>query len=87
MQQKLNAAMPLAGEAEGSHLYVCGPAGFTGHVLDTAKQQGWSDNSLRTVGGRVRVLCRIHRLVDGLANDRLSTRWGIKYLTMFDRRS
>nr|O05617.1 RecName: Full=Vanillate O-demethylase oxidoreductase; AltName: Full=Vanillate degradation ferredoxin-like protein [Pseudomonas sp. HR199]CAA72288.1 reductase-subunit oxygenase [Pseudomonas sp.] len=45
-QQKLNAAALLAAEAEGTHLYVCGPGGFMGHVLDTAKEQGWADNRL-----------------------------------------
>ncbi|WP_326544287.1 PDR/VanB family oxidoreductase [Pseudorhodoferax sp.] len=39
--QKLDAARLLARPAAGTHLYVCGPAGFIDHVVGTAKAQGW----------------------------------------------
>ncbi|GHC83744.1 vanillate O-demethylase oxidoreductase [Pseudorhodoferax aquiterrae] len=39
--QKLDAARLLATPAAGTHVYVCGPAGFIDHVVGTAKAQGW----------------------------------------------
>lgn len=29
-----------------THLYVCGPGGFMGHVLETAKNTGWAEGQL-----------------------------------------
>lgn len=43
---RLDAAKVLAGPAPDLHLYVCGPAGFMQHVLDSARSQGWSDAQL-----------------------------------------
>ncbi|RRV38173.1 PDR/VanB family oxidoreductase [Pseudomonas sp. p106] len=40
-QQKLNAAAILDAVDEGRHLYVCGPAGFMNHILDTGEAAGW----------------------------------------------
>jgi ferredoxin-NADP reductase len=31
----------LSGQPLGTHVYVCGPAGFIGRVIDTAKACGW----------------------------------------------
>lgn len=42
----LNAARVLAQPGENVHLYVCGPGGFMQHVLDSAKAQGWQEDSL-----------------------------------------
>jgi vanillate O-demethylase ferredoxin subunit len=39
--QKLDILRLLASPDAGTHLYVCGPAGFIGFVLDSAKAQGW----------------------------------------------
>lgn len=44
--QKLDANRLLAHPAAGTHLYVCGPAGFIAHVLDTAKRCGWPDEQV-----------------------------------------
>jgi vanillate O-demethylase ferredoxin subunit len=40
--QKLDAGALLGSPADGTHLYVCGPAGFMNHVLDSADAAGWS---------------------------------------------
>lgn len=40
-EQKLDAASLLANPGPGAHLYVCGPGGFMGHILDSAEQAGW----------------------------------------------
>ncbi|SFV15231.1 PDR/VanB family oxidoreductase [Pseudoduganella namucuonensis] len=39
--QKLDLAALLAAPDPETHLYVCGPGGFIGHVVDTAKGLGW----------------------------------------------
>ena len=39
--QKLDAAAVLAAPLPGTHLYICGPAGFIDHVVGTAKAKGW----------------------------------------------
>lgn len=39
--QKLDAAALLARPMPGTHLYVCGPAGFIDHVVSTANASGW----------------------------------------------
>jgi len=36
----------MAEHSLDAHLYVCGPAGFLDHVLDTARDAGWTDNRL-----------------------------------------
>ncbi|MET0498367.1 MAG: PDR/VanB family oxidoreductase [Steroidobacteraceae bacterium] len=41
--QKFDAVKLLAQPSPGTHLYVCGPSGFMNHVLQAAKQNGWSD--------------------------------------------
>ena len=45
-ETRLDAAQVLANPQPGQHLYVCGPAGFMAHVLDTAKAQGWGEDHL-----------------------------------------
>jgi len=44
--QRFDAAKALAGAEPGTHLYVCGPAGFMEHVLGTARSLGWPDDRL-----------------------------------------
>ena len=39
--QKLNLQNLLAQPDPGTALYVCGPTGFIGHVVETAKANGW----------------------------------------------
>jgi vanillate O-demethylase ferredoxin subunit len=39
--QRLDIMTLLAAPDAGTHLYVCGPAGFIAFVLDSAKAQGW----------------------------------------------
>jgi vanillate monooxygenase ferredoxin subunit len=39
--QKLQLDPLLATPGPGTHLYVCGPAGFIAHVTDFAKTRGW----------------------------------------------
>lgn len=39
--QRLSTAQVLASPADGVHLYVCGPAGFIDHVVETAKSNAW----------------------------------------------
>ncbi|MBE7941517.1 MULTISPECIES: PDR/VanB family oxidoreductase [Ramlibacter] len=41
--QKLDAAALLAQPDPGTHLYVCGPAGYIEHVVGTARAAGWDD--------------------------------------------
>lgn len=40
-QQKLDAGTLLMSPADGTHLYVCGPAGFMTHILESADAAGW----------------------------------------------
>ncbi len=42
-EQKLDIAAVLSRQQPGTHLYVCGPGGFIGHVLEAAKRAGWTD--------------------------------------------
>jgi vanillate monooxygenase ferredoxin subunit len=44
--QKLNLQKVLAQPDPGTAIYVCGPAGFIGHVVDTAKANGWSGEQI-----------------------------------------
>lgn len=44
--QKLAADRLLAQQPAGTHLYVCGPAGFIAHVLDQARRCGWPEDQL-----------------------------------------
>ncbi|MDI4665622.1 PDR/VanB family oxidoreductase [Xanthobacter autotrophicus] len=44
--QRLNAAERLATPDPHTHAYVCGPAGFIAHILDTARANGWADAQL-----------------------------------------
>ena len=40
-EQRLELASLLGQPDEGTHLYVCGPAGFIEHVLGAARDGGW----------------------------------------------
>lgn len=42
----MNGAQVLANPQPDVHLYVCGPAGFMQHVLDSARTQGWAEDRL-----------------------------------------
>jgi vanillate O-demethylase ferredoxin subunit len=42
-EQKLDLAAVLRAAPAGTHLYTCGPAGFLGHVLETARALGWPE--------------------------------------------
>lgn len=44
--QKLNLAKVLAQPDPDTAIYVCGPAGFIGHVVDTAKASGWAGGQI-----------------------------------------
>lgn len=46
-QQKLDARAAIGAAAADRHLYVCGPAGFMDHVLETARGLGWAEERLR----------------------------------------
>jgi vanillate O-demethylase ferredoxin subunit len=41
-EQKLDAAAAIGAPDPDTHLYVCGPGGFIGHVVDTAQRLGWA---------------------------------------------
>lgn len=45
-EQRFDATHVLAQRFEDTHLYVCGPAGFMSHVLETAHRLGWTDAQL-----------------------------------------
>lgn len=40
-EQKFDAARVLGAPVDGRHVYVCGPKGFIGYVLETAQSLGW----------------------------------------------
>ncbi|GGY59827.1 PDR/VanB family oxidoreductase [Pseudoduganella albidiflava] len=42
----LDVAAALSDCPAGTHVYVCGPAGYIDHVLATARSLGWSDDRL-----------------------------------------
>ena len=44
--QKLNLQKLLVQPGPDTALYVCGPTGFIGHVVDTAKANGWSGEQI-----------------------------------------
>jgi ferredoxin-NADP reductase len=44
--ERADLAALLAAPSEGTHLYVCGPAGFMDAVIATALAQGWRDDHL-----------------------------------------
>ena len=44
-EQRLDMAAVCTPQ-EGTHLYVCGPAGFMDAVLDTARERGWPEDRL-----------------------------------------
>lgn len=44
--QKLNLQKVLAQPYPDTALYVCGPTGFIGHVVDTAKANGWAGEQI-----------------------------------------
>ncbi|MBA4327584.1 MAG: oxidoreductase [Polaromonas sp.] len=45
-QHQLDLAAVLQAMPAGTHLYTCGPAGFLGHVLQTAREHGWPEDRL-----------------------------------------
>lgn len=45
-EQKLDLPGLLAGQEEGAHIYVCGPAGFIDYVTNTARSLGWPDEQV-----------------------------------------
>lgn len=45
---RLDIRKALAATQEGTHLYVCGPAGFIDAVLGAAKNLGWSEERLHS---------------------------------------
>ncbi|BAI75663.1 vanillate monooxygenase (plasmid) [Azospirillum sp. B510] len=44
--ERLDARRILADPAADAHLYVCGPAPFIAHILETATAQGWAEERL-----------------------------------------
>ncbi|MBB5373080.1 vanillate O-demethylase ferredoxin subunit [Acidocella aromatica] len=46
--QKLDAAAVLAAASPGTHIYVCGPAGFIAHIYATARAAGWAEDRLHS---------------------------------------
>jgi vanillate O-demethylase ferredoxin subunit len=45
-EQRFDADEVLASPTPGTHLYVCGPAGFLDHVLARAEVHGWSSQQV-----------------------------------------
>lgn len=45
-EQTLDAAAAIGPPNPETHLYVCGPAGFMDHVLETARKLGWKEPQL-----------------------------------------
>ncbi|MDW5444810.1 PDR/VanB family oxidoreductase [Polaromonas sp. SM01] len=43
---KFDLVAALQTAPPGTHLYTCGPAGFLGHVLQTARDHGWPEERL-----------------------------------------
>ena len=43
---RLDIPALLAAQPAGTHLYVCGPAGFIDHVVTTAKALGWAQDHI-----------------------------------------
>ena len=44
--QQLDAAAAIGAPEPGTHLYVCGPAGYMAWLLDTARALGWPEDQL-----------------------------------------
>lgn len=44
--QRLNAPSLLRSQPQGTHLYVCGPAGFMNAMLTAARDAGWPEDRL-----------------------------------------
>lgn len=44
--QKLDAAAAIGAPEPGTHLYVCGPAGYMAWLLDSARALGWPEERL-----------------------------------------
>lgn len=44
--QRLDARSLLSSQPQGTHLYVCGPAGFMNAMLATAREAGWPEDRL-----------------------------------------
>src|SRR5690606_17390616 len=42
----LNLNIVLADPVASKHLYICGPTGFMNWVIDTARQKGWSEETI-----------------------------------------
>src|SRR3989344_2473039 len=45
-EQKLDIAAVLAAPGPDKRLYVCGPAGFIDHVVNSAKALGWAQDHI-----------------------------------------
>lgn len=45
-EQRFDAVAALSACGAGTHLYVCGPAGFMDHVLASARGLGWAEERL-----------------------------------------
>ncbi|MBN3785526.1 PDR/VanB family oxidoreductase [Burkholderia sp. Ac-20353] len=45
-EQRLDARASIGVPSPDKRLYVCGPAGFMDHILQTARELGWSDTHL-----------------------------------------
>jgi vanillate O-demethylase ferredoxin subunit len=48
VDQILNVPAALGTPDEGTHLYVCGPAGYINHVLQVAQGMGWPQAQIHT---------------------------------------
>lgn len=46
--QRFDAAQALGWPTPGTHVYVCGPAGFIAHVMSTAEGLGWPASQLHS---------------------------------------
>jgi vanillate O-demethylase ferredoxin subunit len=44
--QVLNVPQALGAHDAGTHIYVCGPAGFINHVVQVARGMGWGDDQI-----------------------------------------